>query len=441
MATCDINKIDSNVTGLRFAEEECPKLLPTTPVWVPLEPNSYADFGGQLTTVARAPINESRQRKKGSPTGLDASGGFNTDFTQTNLQTLLQGFMFANTRVKPSYLVLGAAGDLEVTAPVDGFPTITSTVLDFTTLGLIPGEWIYIGGDDADERFVEVENNGFKRIRSVTASVITFDKSVAPMVAEDGAGLTVAIYMGKVLRNEATRTLIKKRTYQLERTLGSLDGLDPPQSEYMVGAVPNEISINLATEDKITADLGFVAMDMEQRTQAQGLKTGTRPALVETDMFNTSSDIARFKLSQVVGDNAVPNPLFSFLQEGTLTINNGVTPNKAIGVMGAFDTSVGDFTVSGSLTAYFSDVAAVQAVRNNVDMTLDMIAVKNGAGVVFDMPMITLGDGRPNVTKDEPITLPLTLDAATAAALGPDFNYTAMWVFFDELPEIAATII
>src|SRR3546814_7061883 len=40
-------------------------------------------------------------------------------------------------------------------------------------------------------------------------------------------------------------------------------------------------------------------------------------------MFNTSSDIVRFKLSEVVGDDAVPTPMFSFLQEGALTINNG----------------------------------------------------------------------------------------------------------------------
>ena len=59
---CAINKIDSNITGLAFAEEVCLKQLPTTaadgfdPTWYALEPNSYSDFGGEIATVARAPI-------------------------------------------------------------------------------------------------------------------------------------------------------------------------------------------------------------------------------------------------------------------------------------------------------------------------------------------------------------------------------------------------
>ena len=54
---CAINKIDSNLTGLSYAEEVCLKQLPNDaddgfdPTWYGLEPNSYSDFGGEVTTA------------------------------------------------------------------------------------------------------------------------------------------------------------------------------------------------------------------------------------------------------------------------------------------------------------------------------------------------------------------------------------------------------
>ena len=88
-----------------------------------------------------------------------------------------------------------------------------------------------------------------------------------------------------------------------------------------------------------------------------------------------------------------PTPLFAYLTELSLTVNNNVTPNKAVAVLGAFDVSAGNFVVNGSMTAYFSNVTAVQAVRNNSDVTLDYVMAKDNYGVAFDIPLLALGDG------------------------------------------------
>lgn len=503
------DKIDSNVTGLRFAEESSPKTLPGSPVWYPLEPNSYSDFGGQIATVARNPINPSRQRKKGVTTDLDASGGFNQDLTFNNTTRLLQGFFFADIREKPTTAplngtavamtaILASADDYtaaaglpttiisgnllwasgfgitannglkiangtstgtaisvsdsltdEATPPIaakvqvvghqlgSGTSAITlngdlvrltdsGNVLD--TLGLIEGEWIFVGGDGANLRFAD--NVGFARVRTIAAGYLEFDKVSWTPSAEAGTGDTIQIFFGNVLKNEDDPDDIVRRTYQLERTLGR--DANGTMSEYLVGACANELTINVAQADKVTIDLAFVAVDNEQRNGAVGVKAGTRPALAGEDAYNTSSDFARIKLASVSETDASVDPLFAYATEMTLTINNNVTPNKAIGVLGAFDTSSGTFEVGGNMTAYFASIDAVQAVRDNADITLDLIMVKDNKGLLFDIPLLSLGDGRLGVEQDQPITLPLETTAAESV-----FGNTLLFQSFPYLPSLA----
>jgi len=522
MAT--VNKIDSNATGLRYAEEQSLGVLPGTPVWIPLEPNSYDNFGGQITTTARNPINASRQRQKGTVTDLDASGGFNMDLTRENLEDLLQGYFFADLRRKgeenpisvtvqagddtydladstgfvAGHLIFAsgftnagnnglktvtaidsvatdvsvaetltaeaspptdalivavgyeaAAGDLQIDAS-GTLPLLTSTTLDFTTLGLVPGEWIFIGGDTTADQFFNAVNNGFARVKSITANALTLDKTQGTMVTDDGTdtgsggtALAIRLWFGRVLKNESDPTLIVRRSYNLERTLGAPDTATPSaiQSEYLVGSVPNQLTFNFNTADKVTADISFVSTDNEQRTATTGLKSGTRPALSSGDAYNTTNDFSRLKMAILDPIDSNPTALFAYLTDFTVVINNNVSPNKAISVLGAFEVTAGQFNVDGNATAYFSTIEAVQAIRNNSDVTLDFAMVKGRtvdsnaitSGVLVDIPLIALGDGRLNVEQDQPVTLPLS----TPAAADLTFNHTLLMMFYDYLPAAA----
>ncbi len=584
------SKIDSNVTGLRYAEEDTLGVLPGTPIWEPMEPNSYSDFGGQFTTVARNPINPSRQRKKGVLTDLEAAGGINIDLTQDNLQDILQGFFFATLRKKdeqvcsdtntatdvfePSevravsaviaaggttyergdivtavggtfgtaaatFLVTEVAGGVVVTlemytpgdysavpanpvattgagandltmtvtwedgsdyvaldllfakgfddeannglhlvtgapsaylvpvtstlvtsvsqtgsisrvgkqfatgdAEIDAtgtLPTLITTVFDLTTLGLVVGEWLFIGDDAAANQFATAANNGFARIRSIATNAIELDKSSDTLVTDAGAAKDIRIFFGRVLKNESSTTLIKRRTYNIERQLGAPDTDFPAvmQSEYLVGAIPSEFTLNIPTADKVMADLAFMATDNEQRSAVTGVKSGTRPDLVEADAFNTSSDVARIKMAVVSSTDANPDALFAYLTELTITLNNNVSLNKAVGVLGAFDGTAGNFDIGGSVTAYFADVAAVESVRDNDDITIDAHIVKANQGITIDVPLITLGDGRLNVEQDQAIMLPFDMEASTGAKIDADLDHTCLMVFWDYLPDLA----
>ena len=504
------NKIDSNITGLAFAEEESLKTLPATPVWYGLEPNSYSDFGGELSTVARAPIDPSRQNKKGTITDLDASGGFNIDFTKSNLVRLLQGFFFADARQLPSTQALNAAavpltgvtassktyaaasglgsfaanqivfasgftnatnnglktvasstagtvvvnetltdeasppaaakletvgfqfasGDISL-AVTSGIPSLVATAADFTTLpGLIPGLWVFIGGDAAGTRFAN--NVGYARIKSIAAKAIVFDDTSFTPATEAGTGKTIRLFVGTVVKNEKTPSLIKRRSYNIERQLGS--GPTSTQAEYLEGAVANEFTLNVPQADKLNADLTFVACDNTHRSGEAGdeIKGGTRVGVAGEDAYNTSSDIYRIKMSVIDPASSNPSALFGYVSEANVSINNNVSPNKAIGTLGAFDTSAGNFEVGGSITAYFTTISAVRAVRQNADVGLSIIGASKNAGFVFDIPLLGLGGGRLNVEKDAPITVPLEPAGAENAN-----GYTMLYEAFSYLPSVA----
>ena len=417
---CPVLKIDSNLVGLSYAEELCLKVLPDTAggnagnqaggVWYPLDPNEYDDFGGDVTTTARNPINASRQRRKGVVTDLEASGGFQQDLTQSNLTRIMQGFFFADahervgnkpynasatsTDIVVNIVATGSkinvtvgtnyqVGDLlklsgwtspgnnvavtmvtaiatnELTVDATGLVsetfasspagkiekvgfqhaasdlgiilsgnllTLTSTV-GFTPQKYQVGEWIFVGGDAAAEKFTLGATGqnvpGYARIEAVAANTLTLKEPTWTPLTNTGVGKTIRIYTGIYLRNEKTPSLIKRRSYQIERTLGNdANGL---QSEVLVGSVPNEFTMNFDSADKVMVNLSFIALSNEIRSGSVGLKSGNRTNVLPLeDAYNTVSDVYQQRL-YVHGSAPTPVSLFAYVTQSSLTLNNNAT--------------------------------------------------------------------------------------------------------------------
>lgn len=505
--------ITSNVSGLAYAEENSIGVLLSSPppTWTPLDPNSYKDFGAEITTVARRPINASRQRKKGVVVDLDASGGFEHDLTQTVLQDLSQGFLFADLRRKDELdvpevdgtgndyqpasgggvyvagdlllakgatnaqnnglkLVTGspsaasvpvtdtglvsetssscvitrvgfqfASGDATVNATVGAFPALETSTKDLTELGLIPGEWVYVGGDAAAEMFATAANNGLARVRSVAADAITFDKTENVMVDDSGTSKTIRIFFGaRVVKNEAARADQVRRTYQLERSLGKADTTDTyDQYEYLVGAVPSKLMLTFKNGEILTVSMEFMGTDHETRDGATGPKSGTRETLVEADAYNSTGDVVRLALTPVSQVDSHPTPYFAYLTDFELTIDNSLSQNKAVGVLGAIESTEGLLVVDATASVYFTKVSSIAAVRANESASLDLTLAKANAGITFDLPLLTLGDARAELKLDEAIMLPIKSSAATGRSIDTDLDHTVLIVYWDYLPDAA----
>jgi hypothetical protein len=586
---CEPRSISSNSTGLAYAETICGR-LPTIeldgylPTWRELEPNGFRDFGADIKTTARKPLSASRQNKKGVVTDLDASGGFDSDYTQNNLNRLLQGFFFADvhekatteptnggvvvvdsaalsgntyaaaggglSRFRASQLVVvtgfenaannglkrvvtvsdtaitvdtvladetapdgvvieavgfqlpnagasialvgalarltlaanpvGAAGTVTFSGPgsdgdtitvggivytlrtvaddpyevaiggtatataaglvasivgnnlttpahprvtasnVAGVVTVTAKVkgtsgngitlakagtaiavsgatlaggsgFSLLELGLINGEWLFLGGDAVGNKFAN--NTGYARVSTISDTTFLFDKTTWVPQAEAGTGKDIRVFIGNILVNEKDPEKVVTRYYEFERTLGKdEDGL---QAEYLTRSVPNTLTLNMPVTDKITAEVTYVSGDVETRTGDEGLKDGSKVAALSEDAYNTTSNVVRMRMAVIDPATSRPLPLYAYVTDATLAIDNHLSGIKAIANLGSVDVSVGDFEVKGTVTALFQSVRATRAVRDNADVTFDIICAAGNHGFVYDIPLLSLGGARP----------------------------------------------
>ena len=155
-------RVLTNNTGLAYAVEESQGVLPTSPVWNALEPNTVTTFGANISTVARTPISSTRQRRKGSLTDVDSSVEFETDLTMSAFRSFIDGFVFADT-------INADVTDIKVTA-VAGGASDEYTVAAITTeqaAKLKTGALIWGQG------FASSANNGLKTLDANVAAAAT----------------------------------------------------------------------------------------------------------------------------------------------------------------------------------------------------------------------------------------------------------------------------
>lgn len=306
--------------------------------------------------------------------------------------------------------IQGASGDIQINSSGN----IISSSLDFTTLNLTVGQVIWVGGATSGLKFATAANNGYARITSIAANALGLDKKATTFVTDNGSGKTIQLLFGRFLRNVSVDDAdYLERSFQFEAAYPDLGGVGVDQYEYAVGNFCNEMSFELPLTDKATMSFNFVGTDTEVPTGTR--KTNADAARVpnQTVAFNTSSDIARLRITEV--DETGITTDFKSL---SLTLNNNVSPEKVLGNLGARYMNTGIFEVNLEAELLFTDSAVVEAVRNNTTVTMDF-AVKNDDGAIFvDIPSLTLGSGEKSFPLNESVTINVTSNAFQDTTLG-----------------------
>ena len=106
----------TNNLSLAVAIESALGVLPATPLWTKLEPNTIGAYGAEITTVARTPITNTRQNQKGTTVDLDSSVEWEGDLTKHHVNTFIEGFVFAQRSNRNVIARIQAGADYQALA-------------------------------------------------------------------------------------------------------------------------------------------------------------------------------------------------------------------------------------------------------------------------------------------------------------------------------------
>jgi hypothetical protein len=304
-----------------------------------------------------------------------------------------------------------AAGDLGVNA--DG--NLISTTLDFTTLGLIPGQTIWVGGEAAANQFFSQANAdtnyGYARVTAIAANLLTLDQTASTFVVDDGTSTgsggtarSIDLFFGRFLRNvDVDDPNYRETTFHFEGAFANLETGGATGYEYAIGQYPNEATFTIPETEECTMNFAFVGIDTQKITTTRKAGASTALAPVRTDSFSSSSDLARLRLANVDGEG-----LTTCFKSMTVTLQNNVEPEKCLGVLGSPFINFGNFFVNIEATVMFTNKNVIDAIKDNETCSLQF-ALDNDDGAIFiDLPALTLGGGGREFPANKSITASLT---------------------------------
>jgi hypothetical protein len=506
-----MGRVFTNSTSLAVAREASPGVLPGSPRWLGIEPNSISNFGTTITKVARSPISRARQRRKGVVTDADSTIEFEADFTLSHLKDFIEGFCFsrlvgpdayvptgatatgytvaalsaqqagrvvysgggaktlfyargftdaANNGLKPATAALAAAAteikvagnvvaapgthdDVEVAIAgirglagdlkIDAQGNLISTALDFTLLGLTPGQRIFIGGLDVTNRFFHVENYGFARVDIIAAHKLTLAKRDQAYVLDDGtttgaggAAVAIDILFGQYVRTVAVdHADYVQVAYQFEQELPNLGDAGEDMFRYAVGCWSDTMSFDIPLTNKATITYGFTALDTTDPTTARATNASSSKTPSETAAFSTSSDLARLRVQEV--DETGLTTDFKSLK---LTLSNNVAGEKVLGHLGPKYLNAGNVEADVETQALFTDAGIPAAIRNNDTLGLDFALRNEDGGAHFDLPSGTM-DGGGN---EYPVNATVLINTTFQSFEDPVFQHSFSCSLFPALP-------
>jgi hypothetical protein len=313
--------------------------------------------------------------------------------------------------------IQGAAGDFDM----DASGNIVSTALDFTTMGLNVGQWIYIPTaaealvmGSANYGFTNTAYAGFARIKVIAANLLTLERrSWTVGAASTETTTTVRIFFTKWCRNVAIdHADYTTPSYAFEVTYPNLGAGPVPEYEYMLGNYVDEWVWNLPLTSKGTAQMTFTGTSTADPTTSRA--TGPSTA------YNPVTNLA-------VGTSGITTDFTNI----KITMKNNVEPEKQLGTLGATLMNIGKFEVSVEADCIFTSHEVIEAVHDNRICNMDVAMRNTEFGMLLDIASMSLDEAGRKFETNKSVQITAKASGYQDSLLG----YTASISMFAYLPK------
>lgn len=302
--------------------------------------------------------------------------------------------------------VQGTSGDIAMNSSGH----LTSSSLDFTTLGLVDGHRIKIGGSTAGTQFATAALNGWATVSGTpTANLITLKWHSFAVSADTGTSKTIQLFFGRCYRNVA----IDHADYREPSWHAEVEDIGPGTANasvftYLEGLYPDSFQIAMPVQSKIVVTASFKGMNIEDPVLSASRVSGPSSAYppVATELFDTSNDLIECRVLDT-SNNEVIASINSF----TLTFQHTANPRTQLATFGAAGMKFGKIRVSGQMEIYYEDDAVPVGIRANTTYRTEAIMKNGQAGIVLDIPAHTLRGGQKTYAANEPVMMALDLPA------------------------------
>lgn len=392
---------------------------------------------GALTTAQRDRLSTNtllyaRGFTNGVNNGLKILAG-----TPSSGQTTLTVTGLASETARPEHSVEVAgfranASDVSYSIAPNGDLVIAATNLDFTEHGLIPGQMIYIGGDDLVNKFTDSNGNaieGLCIIRSIASGMLTLSHYDSRFTGTNGgSGKRIDFYFPRVFRNlHKSDDQYSMKAYAIELRAIPDEDNPVPLNEYAMGNIVSQTVFNISSGADVSLQINGVGLDIPDAVddnERPGGQNRRDKGLVSDESYAYGGDIEGI----VIYGPGLTEDITAF-RSAVIDINRNCQGSFYADNERASRINDGAIDANATLVPIFRNNELTNAIRSNAELGFYAVFANEEGAVAINFPRVDLSDGSKNITNDQEIEQNIT-----AQAVLDENGYSFLLNLFPYLP-------